>query len=133
VDEAVQASSRDQKVAIQEEIDAKADYVNNLKQIWAQLDPWNTGIITLEEFEEKVQEDTMRAYFSRLKLDVSDASVLFGMLDADDSGSIEIDEFLQGCLGLHGTARSLDVKIMHHQIRHMCTMLNDIYGEKLRH
>lgn len=51
-----------------------------------------------------------------LGLDVDDAWSFFKLLDLDDGGDVEIEEFLMGCLRLRGTARAIDIgKIIHDQ------------------
>merc|ERR1711871_1041147 len=51
----------------------------------------------------------MVAYFKALKLDISDVHTLFVLLDRDREGSIDIDEFVVGCMRLRGEATSLDM------------------------
>merc|ERR1711879_417862 len=49
------------------------------------------------------------AYMQGHQLDVSDIANMFTLLDSDNNGSIEVDEFVLGTLRLKGQARCLDV------------------------
>merc|ERR1712232_372123 len=69
------------------------------------------------EFESKLGDERVVAYFNAMKLDVSDAVMLFRMLDYDQSDEISIDEFVVGCYKLQGESRSLDMKIMQYEVR----------------
>merc|ERR1712036_3828 len=76
-----------------------------------------TGLITLEEFESKLDDERVVAYFNALRLDVSDARMLFKLLDYDESGDIMIEEFVDGCYKLQGESRSLDIAIMQYEVK----------------
>ena len=46
---------------------------------------------------------------------------LFNLLDADDSGSISVKEFIQGCLRLRGQAKSIDVATLIYMTKRMAS------------
>merc|ERR1712151_907905 len=97
---------------IQEELREKDKYLQCMTDIFEEMDTDGTGFISLDEFEEKLDDDQVIAYFSTLKLDVSDARLLFKLLDHDRSDEVNITEFITGCYKLQGDARSLDTKLM---------------------
>jgi len=47
-----------------------------------------------------------------MKLDAGDANKLFKLMDKDNSGELDIDEFVSGCYQLQGESKSVDVKLM---------------------
>jgi len=77
-----------------------------------------------------IYDSEVATFFSALGLDVSVAQALFVLLDVDSSNAVNIDEFVQGCLRLKGSARSIDVnmllyeneKLNHHLEEFMETM-----------
>eukprot|EP00415_Alexandrium_ostenfeldii_P004456 UN4456 len=81
------------------------------------MDEDDTGLISLQEFERKLDDERVIAYFNALKLDVSDAKMLFRLIDYDQSNEVNIDEFLTGCYKLQGESRSLDMKVMQCEVR----------------
>merc|ERR1719424_2551699 len=88
-----------------------------MRQLFIEMDENEEGTINLEEFEKKLADDRVIAYFNAMKLDVSEACVLFRLLDYDQSGEIGIEEFLEGCYRFQGESRSLDMKIMQYEVR----------------
>merc|ERR1719401_1533715 len=54
----------------------------------------------------------VKAYFQALELDVSQANVLFDLLDTDRDGLVSIEEFVDGANRLKGYARNLDVNML---------------------
>ena len=67
-------------------------------------------------FEEKLKSPAVQQYFQTLGLDVWDAWSFFKLLDQDAGGSVEVEEFLMGCLRLRGHATAIDVvKILQDQ------------------
>jgi len=126
VDSALQNNTRDRELLIQEEIQNKKDYLENMAAIFEEIDADNTGYISQEEFEVSLQDERVKAYFNSMKLDVSDARTLFALLDYDQSTEVEIKEFIAGCYKLQGESRSLDVKIMQYEVRYLSELILDI-------
>merc|ERR1712176_831694 len=71
-----------------------------------------SGTLSWEEFRAHLENQKVRAYFQTLDLDVSQAHVLFALLDADGSNQVTIDEFLDGCMRLKGQAKSIDLNML---------------------
>merc|ERR1712232_1236156 len=116
VESAMQSSRKDREVIVSEELEHKKSYLLSMRQVFEELDTDDTGLITPEEFEKRLDDERVIAYFNALKLDVSDAQVLFRLLDYDQSNEVSIGEFLSGCYRLQGESRSLDMKIMQVQV-----------------
>lgn len=68
--------------------------------------------VTWEVFEQKLAEPELQECFEMLKVDIGEAKVLFELIDADHSGSVDAREIVEGCLKLKGTAKALDMSIM---------------------
>merc|ERR1719262_202234 len=83
------------------------------------MDEDEKGTISFEEFESKLGDERVIAYFNAMKLDASDAVVLFRLLDYDQSDEISIEEFVVGCYKLQGESRSLDMKILQYEVRYL--------------
>merc|ERR1712226_461394 len=61
-----------------------------------------SGRLTLHELEACSLMPEVTALCNALELDVSDATRFFKLLDVDNSGELEIDEFVMGCMNLRG-------------------------------
>jgi len=90
-----------------------------LEAFFESVDADGSGFVTLDEIMEMLEDPTLSAYFSVLGFEVDDARRLFMLLDQDNSGEVEIHEFMEGCIKLKGQARSIDV----HEIIFECRKL----------
>mmetsp|Transcript_104033 Transcript_104033/g.320906 ORF Transcript_104033/g.320906 Transcript_104033/m.320906 type:complete len:268 (+) Transcript_104033:2-805(+) len=131
VESAMQLHHADREVIVHEELESKKTYLRSMKEVFDELDEDGTGLITLQEFESKLNDERVIAYFNALKLDISHARTLFWLLDVDHSNEVNIDEFLTGCYKLQGESRSLDLKIMECEVRFLQESFL-VFGDKLQ-
>uniref|UniRef100_A0A7S4QXF7 EF-hand domain-containing protein n=1 Tax=Alexandrium monilatum TaxID=311494 RepID=A0A7S4QXF7_9DINO len=117
VESAMQSNNTDREVIVLEEMESKKTYLKSMREVFDEMDEDDTGCITMEEFERKLNDQRVIAYFNALKLDVSDARTVFRLLDYDQSNEVNIDEFISGCYRLQGESRSLDMKIMQCEVQ----------------
>mmetsp|Transcript_63168 Transcript_63168/g.112275 ORF Transcript_63168/g.112275 Transcript_63168/m.112275 type:complete len:243 (-) Transcript_63168:142-870(-) len=117
VESAMQSTQADRETVVQDELEAKKVYLENMKTLFEEMDDDDSGKITLEEFTSRLGDARVAAYFNSLKLDVTDAVMLFKLIDDDGSDEISYEEFVDGCSKLQGEARSLDAKIMQFEVR----------------
>jgi len=110
VESATELSRMDRDLVTQSEQERTSAYMKELQRIFFELDTNRSGTISLEEFEQFVKKDTIRAHFSVLELDVSKAAQVFRLLDTDGSNEIQIDEFVVGCMRLKGLAKGIDME-----------------------
>eukprot|EP00930_Biecheleria_cincta_P028565 TRINITY_DN19935_c0_g2_i1.p1 TRINITY_DN19935_c0_g2~~TRINITY_DN19935_c0_g2_i1.p1 ORF type:complete len:690 (-),score=123.08 TRINITY_DN19935_c0_g2_i1:36-2105(-) len=110
VESATELSRMDRDLVTQSEQERTSAYMKELQRIFFELDTNRSGTISLEEFEEFVKKDAIRAHFSVLELDVSKAAQVFRLLDTDGSNEIQIDEFVVGCMRLKGLAKGIDME-----------------------
>merc|ERR1719382_46136 len=88
----------------------KASYVSRAKSLFQEIDCDASGIITIAELEQRLQDPQVRNWLQSLEIDADDAWTLFKLIDTDQSNVIDIEEFVMGCLRLKGTARSIDMQ-----------------------
>jgi len=108
---AIESTQQDQESMVQAFISNKNLYTTRFKNLFSELDAEDTGIITRDEFEEHINDDRVQAYFGTLGLEAQDAIRLFETLDMSDADEvgIDIEDFVDGCLRLKGTAKSCDL------------------------
>jgi len=87
-------------------------YIHRIKGFFKQADVDHTGTLSWNEFRRQLLKPKVQRYFRALDLDVSQAHVLFDLLDTDGSGSVSVAEFVDGCVRLRGQARSIDMNRM---------------------
>mmetsp|Transcript_96384 Transcript_96384/g.278202 ORF Transcript_96384/g.278202 Transcript_96384/m.278202 type:complete len:585 (+) Transcript_96384:77-1831(+) len=104
-------------------------YIHRIRGFFKQADVDRTGTLNWEEFRNNLLNPKVRSYFEALELDTSQAHLLFDLLDKDGSGSVSVEEFVEGCVRLRGHARSIDVnRVIHICERTLCQMEDILEG-----
>merc|ERR1719401_362606 len=80
--------------------------------LFKELDEDSSGFISFDEIEKHLESQAVQEYFKMIDVDPSEAKHLFEMLDINDSGEIDLEEFLSGCLRLQGPAKALDLLLV---------------------
>jgi len=119
VDSTMTASRNDRDLVIAEELSRKDSYLTQMGEVFRETDIDGNGTVTWEEFEAKLQDPRIQAYFSALDLDVAEAKGLFHLLDSDESNSVPIEEFVVGCFRLKGGAKGIDLAALMHENKKM--------------
>lgn len=92
--------------------------------------------MSLAELEKHLDNPWVKAYFSGLDIDPSEATVIFTLMDTDGSNSVSIDEFVDGTMKLKGHAKSIDILSMmfdnvqfNRKFNSLCTFVEDRMNE----
>lgn len=83
------------------------------------------GGITISLLEQSLSDPKFMAFFANLEIDISDAWALFRILDMDGSGVVDTDEFVDGCMKLQGTAKSMDLATLRLEVKKMSRDLKE--------
>jgi len=119
---------RDEKVKRYQE--QQEMFMTDLRQIFKAIDVDRDGFLTLSEFEKGLQEPDVQSYLESLELTVQEARMLFNLLDAGGSNTIELEDFVLGCLQLRGSARNFDVALLRLECRYLCEWLHSTHEER---
>lgn len=136
VESAMCASQQDREALIQEEMRQKESYLTHIKAIFEEMDELDTQSIDMAQFEESLKDERMVAFFNALQLDITDVQTLFVLLDRDQTGLVDIEEFMLGCMRLKGSAKSLDIAKLQYEtefVIHQVTTLSDLVTELLQY
>jgi len=125
---AIESAQSDHEMIMQNIIANKEAHVRKVKSLFTNLDADESGYISLKELEQNMHKRSVTTYFEALELDVHDAWTFFKLLDTDGGASIELGEFLMGCLRLRGPARALDLAKMQHEQNWMSQQLGIFMG-----
>eukprot|EP00434_Breviolum_minutum_P005824 symbB.v1.2.005135.t1/scaffold226.1/size261315/14 len=130
---AIENAQKDHAAVVQNILDNKESHLKKIKALFTKIGADDTGIITFEMLQEQFRAPAVKEYFESLGLDVSDAWSFFKLLDADGGGSVEVEEFLLGCLRLRGQARAMDIAKLsfdqHWLIKNQGKFQNFVEGE----
>ncbi|CAJ1356475.1 unnamed protein product [Effrenium voratum] len=124
VDNAVVTAKTQRDYMIEKEREVKEKYIKELQHLFWHMDDDESGTLTAEEMQQLVKDPKMAAYFTAMGFEAHDCVRLFTLLDTDGSGTVDIEEFLDGCLRLKGSARSIDVHFIMVLIHRLQKQLN---------
>eukprot|EP00812_Abedinium_dasypus_P009034 NODE_2752_length_881_cov_409.309927.p2 GENE.NODE_2752_length_881_cov_409.309927~~NODE_2752_length_881_cov_409.309927.p2 ORF type:complete len:215 (+),score=78.26 NODE_2752_length_881_cov_409.309927:3-647(+) len=121
VERAHQVIQRDSDHMVMEELANRATMCKDLAKILVSINKDSTGSLSVDDFEKYVEDDRVQAYFRRLGLHVENdnARALFELIDFDGDGYVRVEEFIDGCAQMVGTARQLDIARLRHGIFHV--------------
>jgi len=121
---AIKAAENDHELAVQASVQMRKELKDQVVQLFDTIDERGLGQLTISEFERHFDNDAVKAFFEVLKIGAVDAWTLFTSLDKDGDHTVNVDEFVERCMQLHGPARSADLFAMRQQ--------NVKYGKQLR-
>lgn len=132
VEGAIKCAANDRETLIEEELREKDVISQQLLKLFNELSADNDEVgtvgISKRMFEEHMKDERAQAYINALDIDFDDVETLFELLDEDGSGSVDIKEFLQGCERLKGQATSIDMAMLHHEVRFVRGLLLEARG-----
>lgn len=112
---AIEQAQQDQEHAISLRLAEKQSFIERLEMLFRKLDTSNDGFISLCEFESHLKDEHMQAFLASFGIETADAWTLFKLLDTDGGGSVDYNEFVEGCIRLKGNAKSIQMaQLMYH-------------------
>lgn len=117
---------QDREFVVQQEISEKNAYLASLHRVFNQMDLDNSGWISFEELKNRLKDPSVAAYFRKLGVDTNQVDKMFVLMDEDGSGTITLPEFMASCLRLKGEARSLDLELLHHDVKFLIHAIMDV-------
>jgi len=110
VETTLQKAARDTQWTIQHELDKKAEYMESLQALFAELDEDHDGIVPVSEFCSRLDDPILVAFASSLGIDMSDAAQFCILYASNGTYSIDLDTFVTGCIRLKGHSLAIDVQ-----------------------
>jgi len=98
----------DRDFAILDQIRNMEADIHETMLLFNELDANNTGLVTLQEFQNSLADERVIAYFATLQIDVTDRNRVGMLFDIDDDNNISLEEFVVGCVKLRGYAKKTD-------------------------
>merc|ERR1712166_1037330 len=126
LESAIESAQRSRDLLVQDKQKSRETYASHLKHIFSEIDADKSGLISVVELDEFLNDDKLelRSYFEALELNANDAHILFKLIDVNGTGEVDFQEFCDGCLQLKGEARSFDINYIiyqNHQMRQSWT------------
>jgi len=87
-------------------------------------------LLSFDEVDDVLQNPATQKEWKAIDVKPAEAKYLFQLLDINQNQTVEFEEFLSGCLRLHGTAKSIDVLTVMQEFRSfsmsMSTLVTDV-------
>lgn len=113
--------------AIKQEKEKRNNYMGKLTEIFHMIDDKRSGTISKEQMTHALQDQQMVGLLDTMKLQIDDVDAFFELLDADRSDSLELEEFIFGCLRINGYAKGTDLLRVLCQVDSLRKMLDKIF------
>jgi hypothetical protein len=115
-EEAMKVRQGDQENVIYEEMNRDKSVVKDIGKLFARLDADGSGSISWDEFEGYLERREVKAFFSTLDIDASNAKELFDLL-GNGKRRVGCQAFINGCTKYKGFAKSIDILSMSHETK----------------
>lgn len=99
--------------------------INHLNSLFSKLDVSRHGELTWEDFQRQLETKEMREFFRTIDVDIKHARALFDLLDMDESGSVNAEEFMDGCLQIWAPSKGLDFHMMRRDVNRLGNVIRD--------
>ncbi len=76
------------------------------------LDTDGGGTLSRLELEAALEEDAIMNVFTECDIPLEEAFELYDLIDRDQTGELDIDEFLGACSRIRGNCKSKDVRLL---------------------
>merc|ERR1711903_244609 len=96
------------------------------KEMFKDIDLEHDEEVTLGEFETYLAEhEQAKAYLESMEISTKDVWALFRILDADEEGTLDVYEFVNGCLNFKGPAKAMHVAKLERDIKSMRSLVEN--------
>lgn len=86
--------------------------VSSARLLFETFDANRSGKMSRKEFSQAVQSQEMKRVLAELDIAVTEADLLFDVLDTEGIGRINAEDFISGCVRLRGPAKALELAIL---------------------
>jgi len=103
-------ANKDTLGIIQAEMEQKEHYMAVLEVLFEEMDANKDGIISLDEFTDRMDDPQMQAFVSSLGIQIDDAGYVFRLLSSHGTNKVDLVIFVEGCIKMKGNALSIDLQ-----------------------
>ncbi|CAE7946586.1 ANKHD1, partial [Symbiodinium sp. KB8] len=117
VDRSAAMALQDEENMMLEEIQNRKRWIKEIETLFAKADTDQSGNVEWEEFENALADLRVQLCFKNLGIDLHKVSLeqIWQLIDFDNKGYIEISEFADCLLEMHGVAHSIDIARLRHE------------------
>ncbi|CAE7616656.1 scn4ab [Symbiodinium natans] len=112
---AIESAKADKEIAIMKQMQWHQSQLRTLKGVFREIDADTSNMINFIELEEALSQQKLSSFMESMDISTQDIWTLFMVLDADESGEISLEEFVEGCMQLQGPAQSVQLARMRYE------------------
>eukprot|EP00403_Amphidinium_massartii_P048006 CAMPEP_0178466008 /NCGR_PEP_ID=MMETSP0689_2-20121128/51666_1 /TAXON_ID=160604 /ORGANISM="Amphidinium massartii, Strain CS-259" /LENGTH=811 /DNA_ID=CAMNT_0020092987 /DNA_START=134 /DNA_END=2566 /DNA_ORIENTATION=+ len=106
----------DEDYMINLEMRKKNKLLADLHHVFVEMDINKSNSLTIDELEVAMEDERIMAIFHSLGLELEDARSTFDLLDVENNGYVDIEEFIAGFLHLRGDATARESARLHQKL-----------------
>jgi len=111
VADAIDVAKRDREINMRAQMMEARQNMKDLYDLWSVLDVHQQRSLTRDQFRMQMRSLEVKKEFSKCKLDVTDIDAFFNLMDAEQSGEVDVEEFIVGCMRVRGMSNEVDTGI----------------------
>jgi len=132
---AMETTAADKDLMVMKQLQKRNTQVEDLKHLFADIGGGEeVSEVGIDQFKQAMMSSKFSAFLHSMGISTEDVGLLFKLLDADADGLVELEEFVHGCLNLHGAAKSSQLarmsyenKLTRREIKNMQKSLSDLH------
>jgi len=136
----IENASQDHAMVVHHELAKKAKYVEQLEEIFSNMDADGSGTLGYEEVCECFADPSVMAFATSLGIPSTEMAQFWTLISDAGKADVDIDSFVSGCMKLRGAAKSIDLVTLMQQnsrghregnkmIKQLQAQLEEIRGE----
>jgi len=126
VDKAMTAAQPDLEELLFEQQRQNNRKAAELRELCGLADQDGTGKISRDEFLEMMGKEVVHAYMESIGMQVTQAEMFFDLLSGHGQDEVDADRFVQGCMNMKGTAKSIDMQIQRYEVAEISRHVGEI-------
>merc|ERR1712176_118827 len=93
--------------------------MGDFRSVFKEIAGENAAHVTPGLLQRHFLDPSVRAYFASIGIEMADAWTLIKLLDSDQKGFVNVNEFVEGCMRLKGEAKAIHIAELHHEFHLM--------------
>ncbi|CAK0855393.1 unnamed protein product [Prorocentrum cordatum] len=117
---AIEGAQQDLELTVETQNKKRQEHTDRLRMLFKEMNEFSDDGgdgLTAAEVHEQLARPRVQAWFTALDVDVRHAWKFFNIIDAEKSGRVSLEDFVEGCLKLRGAATRVDVESLKWEIR----------------
>merc|ERR1712004_167588 len=126
---AIESAQNDRDLVTMDLLNANEKVYKQFAALFSEIDFSDSESITMHEVEQVLMKPHTHAYLQSLGICVTDAWTLLKLIDKDRSGTVDLEEFIHGCMSLQGEAKAVHIATLAYDQRELIEALDGFMRE----